>query len=392
MKKIKFKEIFEIKKGKKVEPVDESFPNKVRYIQIEDLRDDRSVKYCFHDDNYVYANSESIIVAWDGANAGTVSYGLEGAIGSTLAVLEAKTKDIYIPFVGKFLQSKFQYLRDTCTGATIPHISRKALENLLIPMPSFEEQVFISKILDKAQSLVETRKAQIESLDQLTQSVFLEMFGDPITNPKGWKLAICKDVTTKIGSGATPKGGNASYKQQGISLIRSMNVYNNKFNYIDLAFIDEEQAEKLKNVTVSKDDILLNITGASVARSCIVPDDVLPARVNQHVSIIRVIKHLINPIFLSYMFTNKIYQNYLLKISTSGGATREAITKKQIENFPIITPPLGLQEQFANKVSQIEKQKWLMQESIGELENLFSSLMQKAFKGESFTEKKFLGF
>ncbi|WP_346217022.1 restriction endonuclease subunit S [Caldifermentibacillus hisashii] len=263
---------------------------------------------------------------------------------------------------------------------------------MLIPMPSFEEQVFISKILDKAQSLVERRKAQIESLDQLTQSVFLEMFGDPITNPKGWKLAICKDVTTKIGSGATPKGGNASYKQQGISLIRSMNVYNNKFNYIDLAFIDEEQAEKLKNVTVSKDDILLNITGASVARSCIVPDDVLPARVNQHVSIIRVIKHLINPIFLSYMFTNKIYQNYLLKISTSGGATREAITKKQIENFPIITPPLGLQEQFANKVSQIEKQKWLMQESIGELENLFSSLMQKAFKGESFTEKKFLGF
>jgi type I restriction enzyme, S subunit len=392
MKKIKLKEIFEIKKGKKVEPVDESCPNKVRYIQIEDLRDDRSVKYCFPDDNYVYANSESIIIAWDGANAGTVSYGLEGAIGSTLAVLEAKTKDIYIPFVGKFLQSKFQYLRDTCTGATIPHISRKALENLLIPMPSFEEQVFISKILDKVQSLVETRKAQIEALNQLTQSVFLEMFGDPITNPKGWKLAICKDVTTKIGSGATPKGGNASYKQQGISLIRSMNVYNNKFNYIDLAFIDEEQAEKLKNVTVSKDDILLNITGASVARSCIVPDDVLPARVNQHVSIIRVIKHLINPIFLSYMFTNKIYQNYLLKISTSGGATREAITKKQIENFPIITPPLGLQEQFANKVSQIEKQKWLMQESIGELENLFSSLMQKAFKGESFTEKKFLGF
>ncbi len=336
MKKIKLKEIFEKKKGKKVEPVDESCPNKVRYIQIEDLRDDRSVKYCFPDDNYVYANSESIIIAWDGANAGTVSYGLEGAIGSTLAVLEAKTKDIYIPFVGKFLQSKFQYLRDTCTGATIPHISRKALENLLIPMPSFEEQVFISKILDKVQSLVETRKAQIEALNQLTQSVFLEMFGDPITNPKGWKLAICKDVTTKIGSGATPKGGNASYKQQGISLIRSMNVYNNKFNYIDLAFIDEEQAEKLKNVTVSKDDILLNITGASVARSCIVPDDVLPARVNQHVSIIRVIKHLINPIFLSYMFTNKIYQNYLLKISTSGGATREAITKKQIENFPII--------------------------------------------------------
>lgn len=317
---------------------------------------------------------------------------LNCCIGKGLAAIRPDRTKLLTKFLFYVLRAKKREIENMGTGSTFKAISKMDLANIKIPVPNIDIQNKIVTMLDKAQELIEKRKAQIEALDQLTQSVFLEMFGDPITNPKGWKLAICKDVTTKIGSGATPKGGNASYKQQGISLIRSMNVYNNKFNYIDLAFIDEEQAEKLKNVTVSKDDILLNITGASVARSCIVPDDVLPARVNQHVSIIRVIKHLINPIFLSYMFTNKIYQNYLLKISTSGGATREAITKKQIENFPIITPPLGLQEQFANKVSQIEKQKWLMQESIGELENLFSSLMQKAFKGESFTEKKFLGF
>jgi type I restriction enzyme S subunit len=241
-------------------------------------------------------------------------------------------------------------------------------------------------LLDKAQELIDKRKAQIEALDQLTQSVFLEMFGDPIINPKSWKLVICKDITNKIGSGATPKGGNASYKQEGISLIRSMNVYNNKFNYNDLAFIDEEQAEKLKNVIVNKDDILLNITGASVARCCIVPEDVLPARVNQHVSIIRTKKHLINPIFLSHMFTNEIYQMYLLKLSTSGGATREAITKQQIENFPVILPPLDLQEQFAFTAKQIEKQKLLINESINELEKLYASLLQRAFSGELFPE------
>ncbi|WP_081412512.1 restriction endonuclease subunit S [Tuberibacillus calidus] len=392
MKRIKIKDIFEIKKGKKVEPVDESTPNKVRYIQIEDLRNDSDLKYCLPNDNYVYANKESIIIAWDGANAGTISYGLEGAIGSTLAVLVTDKKDIYIPYIGKYLQSKFNYFQATCTGATIPHISRKALEDLLVPIPSLEKQRYISKTLDKVISLIDKRKAQIEALDQLTQSVFLEMFGDPIKNPKNWNTTICKKVTEKIGSGATPKGGNASYKQKGISLIRSMNVYNNNFNYTDLAFIDEEQADKLKNVIVYKDDILLNITGASVARSCIVPNDVLPARVNQHVSIIRVIKQIINPIFLSYMFTNEIYQNYLLRLSTSGGATREAITKKQIENLPIITPPIDLQEKFANIVKQIEQQKSFIQKSIGEIEILFNSLMQKSFKGELFTEERFQTF
>ncbi|GER68642.1 hypothetical protein BpJC4_31130 [Weizmannia acidilactici] len=388
MKLIKLKDAFKIRKGKKVEPVKVPGENTVRYIQIEDLRDNHNPKFCQMQEGYIYAKKDNIIIAWDGANAGTVSYGIEGVIGSTLAVLETDLEEIYTPYIGKFLQSKFQYLRNTSTGATIPHISRKALENLEIPLPEVEKQKLISKTLDQAQELIDKRKSQIEALDQLTQSVFLEMFGDPITNPKGWKLAICKDITSKIGSGATPIGGNASYKQQGISLIRSMNVYNNSFNYSDLAFIDEEQAEKLKNVIVNKDDILLNITGASVARSCIVPDDVLPARVNQHVSIIRVIKHLINPIFLSYMLTNESYQNYLLRLSTSGGATREAITKKQIENLPIIIPPLDLQEQFAIKVTKIEEQKSFIQKSIGEIENLFNSLMQKAFKGELFNEEK----
>lgn len=98
MKKVKLKDIFEIRKGKKVESVDEFTPNKVRYIQIEDLRDDSNIKYCLPEKNYVYANSESIIIAWDGANAGTVSYGLEGAIGSTLAVLESNNKNVYIPY------------------------------------------------------------------------------------------------------------------------------------------------------------------------------------------------------------------------------------------------------------------------------------------------------
>src|SRR5699024_10375690 len=89
-----------------------------------------------------------------------------------------------------------------------------------------------------------------------------------------------EDLTTKIGSGATPKGGKNSYKESGIRLIRSLNIYDLEFDKDGLAFIDDEQAEKLSNVEVEKDDVLINITGASVARCCKVPNDILPARVN----------------------------------------------------------------------------------------------------------------
>lgn len=161
----------------------------------------------------------------------------------------------------------------------------------------------------------------------------------------------------KIGSGATPKGGRESYCDEGISLIRSMNVYNNRFEYKDLAHITDEQAEQLDNVTIEKSDVLLNITGASVARCCVVPDDLLPARVNQHVSIIRCKESLL-PEFVCSMFTEDNYQRLLWNIATAGGATREAITKQQIEDLQLIVPPLDIQKQFMDFVKQVDKSKF----------------------------------
>jgi type I restriction enzyme S subunit len=104
---------------------------------------------------------------------------------------------------------------------------------------------------------------------------------------QSWKLDILSNVCTKIGSGATPRGGKESYKKEGISLIRSQNILDFIFSNDGLAFIDESQAEKLDNVTIEARDVLLNITGDSVARVCQVPNEYIPARVNQHVAIVR---------------------------------------------------------------------------------------------------------
>ncbi|MFI3201477.1 MAG: restriction endonuclease subunit S [Eubacteriales bacterium] len=264
-------------------------------------------------------------------------------------------------------------------GASYPAVSNGDVKNLKIPLPPLEIQEKIAKNLDLASNLVKLHKTKLKELDKLIQSVFYDMFGDPVMNEMGWEVETIKNLCSKIGSGATPKGGKESYKDFGISLIRSMNVHNGYFKYKDLAFIDEIQAKQLDNVSVIKDDVLINITGASVARTCIVPEDILPARVNQHVSILRC-KNSIKPIYLNCLLANDVSQLALLHIGTSNGATREAITKSQLEDFKMIVPPIRLQQKFSTIVTEIEKQKSQVQKALDDAEILYNSLMQEYFE------------
>jgi len=145
------------------------------------------------------------------------------------------------------------------------------------------------------------------------------------------ELKALSSITSKIGSGLTPRGGNSVYTDSGISLIRSQNVLDMDFSTENLAYIDEIQAEKLNNVIVEKNDILLNITGDSIARCTIVPEEILPARVNQHVSIIRC-KNTEQSKYVMYYL--QYIKKYLLQISKVGG-TRNALTKEAISKLPI---------------------------------------------------------
>lgn len=168
-----------------------------------------------------------------------------------------------------------------------------------------------------------------------------------------WKEVKLEDITLKLSSGSTPKGGKDSYKEEGISLIRSLNVHDFNFLYKDLAFIDDRQAKKLSNVIVEENDILLNITGASVGRCTIVPKNILPARVNQHVMIIRVNPKLANSNFLLYLINSKPYKSKLLMLSETG-ATREALTKDDISSFKIKLPNIEVQNKIAKLLSNYD--------------------------------------
>lgn len=323
--------------------------------------------------------------------AGTILYSIFATLGETcilnidaatnqaIAGIQVNSDCVFRDYLYYYLLSQKAKVSFIGRGVAQNNINMKILKEFEVPLPPISEQRCIASILDKVTDLIAKRRTQLEKLDLLVKSRFVEMFGDPVENNFNWKTNCLKRVTKKIGSGATPKGGKGSYQNEGISLIRSMNVHDSKFEYKDLAHINSMQAEQLNNVIVEKYDVLINITGASVARSCVVPENVLPARVNQHVSIIRCCDEQLNHIFVNCLFLNESYKRKLLSIGEAGGATRQAITKQQLEDLIVILPPIELQNQFASFVQQTETTKSNIQQSLETLETLKKALMQDYF-------------
>jgi type I restriction enzyme S subunit len=300
--------------------------------------------------------------------------------------------------------SFYQTISENSVGAAIKNVaSVKVLKQIPVPIPPLPEQKRIVSILDRAFEAIDKAKANAEqnlkNAKELFESYLQGVF-DPSTRSgqdnKGddcgalssskWEEITLKKITSKIGSGATPKGGKASYKEEGISLVRSMNVHDFEFREKNLAFIDDKQAKALSNVELQENDVLLNITGASIARCCIIPKQYLPARVNQHVSIIRAKQDLVFPLFLASLLTSKFYKDQILETGEQG-ATRQAITKGQLENFKIVMPKsVKEQKQIVQKLDalseEIKKLESIYQQKTDDLEELKKSILQKAFKGE----------
>lgn len=204
-----------------------------------------------------------------------------------------------------------------------------------------------------------------------------------------WKEVRLGDVCSKIGSGATPSGGKEAYKGGDYHLIRSQNVLDFAFSKDGLASINDEQANKLKNVEIIQGDVLLNITGDSVARCCIVPSEILPARVNQHVAIIRPRKEELDNHYLLYYLQH--YKRQLLQIA-SAGATRNAITKAMIENL-ILSCPKSLEDQrrIASILSSLDRKIELNNKINADLEEMAQAIFKNWFVDfEPFKDGKFV--
>ncbi len=242
-----------------------------------------------------------------------------------------------------FMNWQILYLNNTIyslgRGTAQKNLDTKALAEIVIVYPNnHAEQQSVVNYLDSAFAKIDSMKVNAGKALNEANALFQSSLKELLEPKNGWKEKKLKDLTSKIGSGATPKGGKKVYIEKGCHLIRSMNIQYNEFKYDDLAHITDEAAEQLKGVEILENDVLFNITGASIARSCVVPTDVLPARVNQHVSILRS-KQEVLPRFLSFIMNSPKHQKELLNIGETG-STRQALTKTDLENHVICYPQL----------------------------------------------------
>lgn len=269
-----------------------------------------------------------------------------------------------------------RYARFKSHGSAREIFSWEEMCDVELPIPPIDQQQKIVAEYNAIQQRIKLNEQLIVKLEETAQTIYRKMFVDGIDKnnlPEGWRMGTLGEICCKIGSGATPKGGKECYVNVGTSFIRSMNVLNLKFNHNELAHITSQQAKTLDAVSVESRDVLLNITGVSVARCCMVPDSILPARVNQHVMIIRS-----NKIIYSYYLLFLLYfsKEKLLGISQSG-STREAITKSEIERFSILVPSMETIRNFDHNVSSIFQYKILLEEENNKLNELQSLLLVK---------------
>jgi type I restriction enzyme S subunit len=206
-------------------------------------------------------------------------------------------------------------------------------------------------------------------------------------SPDRWKSVPLRNLTSKIGSGATPRGGKQAYKKAGTPLIRSMNIHSDGFRAEGLAYLDEDQASALNGVTVRRGDVLLNITGASIGRVTQAPSEMDSARVNQHVCIIRPVKGL-EAGFVARYLASPLMQSFIA--GENYGVTRQALTKEMIENISIPVPSLGEQRRIVEKLDNLLAKSKRAREELSRIPRLVErykqAVLAAAFRGELTSE------
>ena len=276
----------------------------------------------------------------------------EGLVSNVYTVFEVIDTEKLLPeyLMLWFSRPEFdRYARFKSHGSVREVMDWEEMCKVELPVPDIEKQRKIVKayktITDRIALKQKINDNLVSTLQIIYKKMFLESQNTYITKP----LA---DLCSKIGSGATPKGGKTAYFDKGISLIRSMNVFDYFFSYPELAHISQIQANALANVEIQQADVLFNITGVSVTRCCVVPDDVLPARVNQHVMIIRPYKGKNMSYYIMCTLCTSENKAKLLGIGQSG-STREAINKQELERFEIPVPSDEELERFGEIATKI---------------------------------------
>ena len=275
-------------------------------------------------------------------------------------------------------------LIELANAPVVPIINKRQFEDFSVNIEeSIERQGSIVTILKEVDRLIYYRQQQLQKLDDLVKARFVELFGDPIANPLGWPVKRLDDISVLITNGNTPKGGRDNYVSEGIVFLRSQNVWRNKIDLDYVAYIDAATHADMAKSSLHDKDILITKTGrintenSSLGRAALFRGADNSANINGHVYLVRLDRTTV-PEYVVAILTGEPYRRYIRKVCV-GGIDKRQINLDQVEDFPIILPPMELQEQFAAFVAQTDKSKAAIQKALDEAQLLFDSLMQKYF-------------
>lgn len=372
-------DLVSVTKGKKpLSVVDRSAPGNVRLIQIEDLRDGATPRFTPSEPGQVVATPNDVVLAWDGANAGTVGYGLSGAVGSTLAVLRPRDPEaLRTGFLGHYLRSQQTFLRARCKGATVPHIDGQVLADLRIPLLSAKQQDLWVARLESAESAKRASVAQAELIGSLAESVFLDMFGG-WNGPVQTVASVAADRPGAIRTG--PFGSqllHSEFTSTGIAVLGIDNVVENRFRWRERRYITEDKYQQLKRYTVHPGDVLITIMG-TCGRCVVVPEGIPTAINTKHLCAITVNQSLVLPEFVRACFLwHPLSRNHLLQ--RVKGSIMDGLNMGIIKEMPIPVPPVADQGRFVEFLSEIDQTTKLREEATGLYAELYGSLQSMAF-------------
>lgn len=286
----------------------------------------------------------------------------------------------YVAYAIQNAQPKIQIIAN---AAVVPILNKTQFSNIEVQLPQLEEQRQIANRLGRVDKLIFLRKQQLTKLDELVKARFVEMFGEPIGNPMKWPVKHLVEISQLITNGNTPKGGSENYVETGIAFLRSQNVWRNRVDLSDVVYIDEDTHRAMKKSSVCHNDILITKTGrintenSSLGRAALFQGKDNIANINGHVYLVR-LKESVNPRFVVTILTGEAYRKYIRKVCV-GGIDKRQINLEQVEKFPIIMPPLLMQNDFSAFVEEVDKQKQTVQQSLNKLELLKKALMQEYF-------------
>ena len=316
---------------------------------------------------------DTIVLAMYGATVGQVGL-LKREMATNQAICGIFPNKSFIPmFLLYSLRAKKPFFMKDAVGGAQPNISQSLIKNTPIPIPPLSEQQQIVEELDLLSSIIEKKKEQLKELDNLAQSIFYDMFGDPITNEKGWEIKTLGEICNKV----------ENIKWQMVGLEESycyidLSAVNRNSRYIEASLpINKKNAPSRAKQIIHTNDILFGTTRPTLRRVCLVNSRFDNCICSTGFCVLRPKVSYVNPHWLFYTLLSNAFYSYIEPLQS--GASYPAVSDSIVKNYITYIPPLPLQQQFASKMEAIEQQKELIKDSIKETETLFNSRMDYYF-------------